>query len=87
VVYVNCTAKYYIKYVKIFNFRTDINRACAKTKIVMDVLLVYKFSVCVKLMREFGPRSDFIHYSGFLLKMFSIHSCYFWKLLSTFKFT
>jgi hypothetical protein len=34
-----------------FNFRTDINRAFARTKIAMDVLLLYKFPVCAKLMR------------------------------------
>jgi hypothetical protein len=34
-----------------FDFRTDVNRACAKAKIAMVVLLLYKFPICVKLMR------------------------------------
>ena len=63
-----------------FNFRIDINRAFARTKIAMDVLLLYKFPVCVKLMRVWLQKW---FYSLFRVpvKMFSIHSCYFWKLL------
>lgn len=65
---VNCTTEYYINMLK-FNFGIYINRACARTKVAMMYCSCARFQfVCVKLIREFGPRRDFIHYSGFLLK-------------------
>jgi len=38
-----------------FNFRTDINRAFARTEIDMDVLLLYKFSSLCKINESLAP--------------------------------